>query len=211
MKRTVYAALAAMTIGLGGAFAAGAGEYSGPGFSGVAWHGANGTADQEIGLMYVDGPGFRMETQQDGQRVAVLAYWDQQTTYTLMLDQKMYMEIPAEQTGSTAADFDGNPCDGYENAKKTGSETVNGRATEKWRCTGELEPVPGEPAADSTSWFDPNLAFPVREVKDNGDVFELRDIKVARQDASLFEIPAGYKKLDINAMMQQMMRQQQGQ
>lgn len=208
MKRTVLGALAAMIIGIGGTLAAGAGEYSGPGFSGIAWHGENGTADQEIGFMYVDGPGFRMETQQDGQRVAVLAYWNQQTTFTLMPDQQMYMEIPAEQTGSTAADFDGQPCDGYENARQIGSETVNGRATEKWRCSGELEPMPGEQAADSTSWFDPELGFPLREVKDNGDAFEVRDIEVGRQDDSLFEIPAGYQELDMNAIMQQMMQQQ---
>lgn len=211
MERNVYAALAAIIIGIGGTFSAGAGEYSGPGFSGIAWYGENGTADQEIGLMYVDGPGFRMETEQDGQRMAVLAYWDQPITHTLMLDQRMYIEVPAEQTGGTAADFDGKPCDGYENAEKIGTETVSGRATEKWRCTGELQPVPGESAADSTSWFDPKLVFPVREVKDNGNVFEVRDIEVARQDASLFEVPAGYQKLDINAMMQQMMRQQHGQ
>ncbi len=211
MKQTVYAALAAMIVGIGGTLAAGAGEYSGPGFSGVAWYGDTGTADQKIGRMYVDGPGFRMETQQDGQRMAVLAYWDDETAYTLMLDQNMYMEVPAEQAGSAAADFEGKPCDGYENAEMIGSETVNGRATEKWRCTGELEPVPGEQAADSTSWFDPIIGFPVREVKDTGDAFELRDIEVARQDASLFDIPAGFQKLDMEAVMQQMMRQQQGQ
>jgi hypothetical protein len=208
MKQTLYAALVAMIAGAVGAPTAGAGEYPGPGFSGIAWHGENGAADQKIGFMYVDGPGFRMETTQDGQRMAVLAYWDRQTTYTLMLDQKMYMEIPGEQTGSTAADFDGKPCDGYENAKKIGSESVNGRATQKWRCTGELQPVPGEPAADSTSWFDPELGYPVREVKDNGDAFEVRDIRIARQDGSLFEIPAGFEKLDMNAIMQQMMQQQ---
>ncbi len=208
MKQAVYVAVAAMIAGAVGAPMAVAGEYTGPGFSGVAWHGENGVADQKIGLMYVDAPGSRMETRQDGQHMAVLAYWDQQTAYTLMLDQKMYLEMPAEETGSTAADFDGKPCDGYENAKKIGSESVNGRATEKWRCTGELEPVPDEPAADSTSWFDPELGFPVREVKDSGDAFELRDIEIARQDGSLFEIPAGFQKLDMNAIMQQMMQQQ---
>lgn len=208
MKRITAAAA---TAGLAFALAAPAvaGQYSGPGFSGVAWFGENGNADQKIGPMHVDKPGFRMETRQDGQHMAVLAYWDRETAYTLMLDQKMYLEIPAEQTGSSAADFEGGPCDGYENARKIGSETVNGRSTEKWRCTGELEPVPGQQAADSTTWFDPSLGFPVREVKDNGEAFELRDIEVARQDASLFEIPADYQKLDINVMMQQMMQEQQ--
>jgi len=209
MKRKVLAASAILIIGIGGAFAASAGEYSGPGFSGVAWYGESGTADQKLGPMHVDQPGFRMEMDQQGQRIAIVALWDQQTSFSLMLSEKMYFEIPAEEAGTSFNEFEGKPCDGYRNSEKVGSESVNGRATEKWRCTGEIEPIPDQPATDSTSWFDPALGFPVREVKDSGEVFEIRDIIVARQDGSLFEIPADFQKLDMNAMMQQMMKQGQ--
>lgn len=208
MKRTVLATLGALIIGVGSAFAVSAGEYSGPGFSGVAWYGENGTADQKLGPVNVDTPGFRMEVSEQGQHVAVVALWDQEISYSLMMNEKMYIEIPTEETGTSAADFEGKPCDGYRNSERVGPETVNGRATEKWRCTGEIDPDPDQPAADSTSWFDPVLGFPVREAKDNGQVFEIRDIVVARQDASLFEIPPGFQKLDMNALMQQMMKQQ---
>ncbi|MDH3283091.1 MAG: DUF4412 domain-containing protein [Gammaproteobacteria bacterium] len=211
MKPTVIGALGAIIIGIGGTLAASAGEYSGPGFSGVAWYGKGGTADQKMGPINVDRPGYRMEVHEQGQNVTVLVLWDQDKSYSLMMDQKMYLEVPSEQTGDTASDFDGEPCDGYMNSKKIGSETVNGRSTEKWRCTGELQPEPGTSGTDSTNWFDREIGFPVRDVKDNGEVFEIRDIAVGRQDASLFKIPAGFKKLDMNAMMQQMMRQQQGQ
>lgn len=208
MKRMYIATFSILISGLAGAFVVAAGEYSGPGFSGVAWYGENGSANQKLGSVNVDTPGFRMEVHEQGQHVAVIALWDQEMSYSLLLNQRMYIEIPTEETGTTAADFEGKPCDGYANAEKIGTEPVNGRATEKWRCTGELEPVPGKAPANSTSWFDPVLGFPVREAKDNGEIFEIRDIIVARQDASLFEIPAGFQELDMNAMMQQMMQQQ---
>lgn len=208
MKKTVLAALAILIIGAGGPFVAGAGEYSGPGFSGIAWYGENGTADKKLGPVNVDTPGFRMEVRQQGQHIAVVALWDQEISYSLLLEEKMYLEIPTEDTGTSAADFEGRPCDGYERSERIGSESVNGRATEKWRCTGEIRPAPGKSAVDSTSWFDPVLGFPVRETTDSGEVFEIRDIIVARQDASLFTIPRGFQKLDMDAMMQQMMKQQ---
>lgn len=211
MKRTILVVLTAMALGTVGDHVASAGEYTGPGFSGVAWYGESGTADRKLGPISVDKPGFRMEMQEQGQHVVVLAFWDREVSYSLIMNQKMYMEVPAEETGSTPADYEGKPCDGYSDAKKIGAETVNGRATEKWRCTGELQPVPGEPPADTTNWFDPEIGYPIREAKDNGEVFEIRDIAVARQDASLFQIPPGFQKFDMNAMMQQMMQQQQGQ
>jgi len=208
MKRTVIAASAILIIGFGGACAASAGEYSGPGFSGVAWYGENGTADQKLGPIHVDKPGFRMEMSEQGQRVAVVALWDQEISFSLLLNEKMYFEIPTEETGTSAADFEGKPCDGYRSSEKVGTESVNGRATEIWHCTDEMQPQPDQPASDSKSWFDPVLGFPVREAKDNGEVFEIRDIVVARQDSSLFEVPPGFQKLDMEAMMQQMLQQQ---
>ena len=127
MKWIAFVAAAAV-VGL--SVPAGAGEYKGPGFSGIAWFGENGKADQKLGPMNVDRGGFRMEVSQQGQSMAMLLYWDKEMSYSLMMKEKMYMEIPAEQTGSTAADFNGAPCDGYQGSEKIGSETVNGRSTE---------------------------------------------------------------------------------
>ncbi len=209
MNKNILAALAAVIVGVSGTVQAGAGEYTGPGFSGVAWYGENGTADRKLGPVNVDKPGFRMEIREQGQHIAVLAFWDNEVSYSLMMNERMYMEVPAEEAGGGPAEFEGKPCDGYGNAEKMGTETVNGRATEKWRCTGELDPEPGNAGVDATNWFDPQLGFPVREAKDDGEVFEIRDITVARQDPSLFEIPPGFQKLDMDAMMRQMMQQNQ--
>ncbi len=204
--RTFFITIAGLLAAALTALPAGAGEYTGPEFSGDYYFGENGTADQPVGTMHVGRTGMRMNMKSEGQTFATLVFWDKSVVYSLMIDQKMYMELPDEQTGGIA-DFEGKPCFGYKSAKKLGSETVAGRKTEKWRCTGELKTAPGETASDTTIWFDWELKFPIRDISDSGDAFEVRNIKIGRQDASLFKIPPGFKKFDLSSMMQQMQQQ----
>ncbi len=78
---------------------------------------------------------------------------------------------------------------------KVGSETVNGRSTVKYETTNASGDV-------SHFWLDPKLRFPVKwEGKSNSG--ELRNIQEGVQPASLFEIPAGFTKMDMGGMMQQ--------
>jgi hypothetical protein len=51
-------------------------------------------------------------------------------------------------------------------------------------------------------WLDPKLRFPVKW-QGKSSAGELRNIQEGTQSASLFEIPAGYTKMDIGHMMQQ--------
>ena len=77
---------------------------------------------------------------------------------------------------------------------KVGSETVNGRNTVKYEGTN----ASGE---TSSVWLDSKLRFPVKwQGKNNGG--EMRNIQEGPQPASLFEIPAGYTKMDMGNMMQ---------
>ena len=201
MRTSFSVAAVAAVFLLGSAFTANAANYDGPGFTGTLWlNGESGKVEQ-MGTVHVGSPGFLMNMVSGGQKVSSLIKWDSETVWSLMHDQKMYMEIPPEQSGWEP--YENSPCMGYENGEKLGSETVNGRATEKWRCTGEKNVSQGEAAADTTVWYDPELEFLVKSVDDNGEVFEVRDVMVGAQDASMFEIPAGYTKLDMNAMMQQ--------
>lgn len=200
--RTFFITIAGLLAAALTALPAGAGEYTGPGFSGDYYFGENGTADQPVGTMHVGRTGMRMNMSSDGQKSATLVFWNEENIISLMIDQKMYMEMTPEQTGGGLSDFESKPCFGYKSAKKLGSETINGRKTEKWRCTGEIKPEPGEPASDTTVWFDLELKFPIRDINDSGDAFEVRNIKIGRQDASLFKIPPGFKKFDMSSMMQ---------
>ncbi len=77
---------------------------------------------------------------------------------------------------------------------KVGNETVNGRNTVKYETTNASGDV-------KHFWLDPKLRFPVKwDGKNNGG--ELRNIQEGPQPASLFEIPAGFTKMDMGGMMQ---------
>jgi hypothetical protein len=78
---------------------------------------------------------------------------------------------------------------------KAGSETVNGRSTIKYEGTNSK----GE---SSTVWFDSKLRFPVKWDDKNGGG-ELQNIQEGPQPASLFEIPAGFNKMDMGGMIKQ--------
>jgi hypothetical protein len=130
-----------------------------------------------------------------------------QTMTVLMAQQHMYMEMPAQtmqQRGMynffRTGDVE-NACSDWANAQrekgaschKVGSENVNGRDTVKYETTNAGGDI-------SHFWLDPKLRFPVKwQGKNSGG--ELRNIQEGSQPSSLFEIPAGFTKFDMGAMM----------
>lgn len=131
-----------------------------------------------------------------------------QTSTVVMDQQHMYMEMPMQMANQRIAynffrtgDVE-NACSDWAQAyrnkggscHKIGSDTVNGRSAVKYEGTN----ANGE---TSTFWIDPKLRFPVKWESKNGGG-ELRNIQEGSQPASLFEVPAGYKKFDMGSMMQ---------
>jgi hypothetical protein len=139
---------------------------------------------------------------------AVIVNFAAGTSTVLMDQQHMYMEIPIQMANQRSAynffrtgDADAACADWLQQEKnkggschKVGSDTVNGRSTVKYEGTSA--------SGDSnTFWIDPKLRFPVKwQGKNNGG--ELRNIQEGSQPSSLFEIPAGYAKMDMGGMMQ---------
>ncbi len=78
---------------------------------------------------------------------------------------------------------------------KIGSDTVNGRSTVEYEGVSNK----GE---KSHIWVDTKLHCVIKMDGGTGGGIELRNIQVGSQPASLFEIPAGYTKFDMGAMMQ---------
>ena len=72
-------------------------------------------------------------------------------------------------------------------------EKMNGRQTERWLM--QTTHADGQQIS-STQWYDPELKISIREEMQGGFIRELRDIKTGKQDKKLFEIPAGYKKVE---------------
>jgi hypothetical protein len=141
---------------------------------------------------------------------AVIMNYSAQTATVLMAQQHMYMEMPVQaqtqRMGYASAFFRAgdveNACGdwvkmGHNGASchKVGSETVNGRDTIKYEGTNANGEV-------SHFWLDPKLRFPVKW-EGKGNAGELRNVQEGSQPASLFEIPAGFNKMDLGGMMPQ--------
>ncbi len=83
----------------------------------------------------------------------------------------------------------------WGSCSKVGSDTVNGRSAVKYEGVSSK----GE---KSYYWVDTKLKCVIKGESGSG-TFELRNIQEATQPASLFEVPAGYTKFDMGAMMKQ--------
>jgi hypothetical protein len=80
---------------------------------------------------------------------------------------------------------------------KIGSDTLNGRSTVKYEGVSSK----GE---KNYIWVDTKLHSVIKMDGGTGGGIELTNIKEGPQPASLFELPSGYTKFDIGAMMGQM-------
>jgi len=78
-----------------------------------------------------------------------------------------------------------------------GNEIVDGRATRKYKAVTDS----GDGRAEMFQWIDDATGIPIKTADVNGEwSVEYKNLKTGPQAASLFEIPAGYKKLVIPTM-----------
>ncbi len=162
------------------------------------------------GKMYFSKDKVRVEPAKKDPRGggAIIINLTTQTMTILMDPMHMYMEMSAQTAGqrntynffrtrdveAACSDWTLLPTNKGGSCHKVGNETMNGRSTAKCETTN---------ANGDTSdfWIDPKLLFPVKwQGKSAG--WELRNIQEGTQPASLFEIPAGYTKMDMGGMMQ---------
>jgi hypothetical protein len=140
---------------------------------------------------------------------AVIMNLSTQTTTVLMDAQHMYMEMPQQMAGqrnpytytffrtgdveAACSDWAQQTHNNGTSCHKIGNDTVNGRNCVKYEGTNQK----GE---TTTFWIDPKLRFPIKGQGKNSN-WELRNIQEGSQPASLFEVPAGYTKMDMGGMM----------
>jgi hypothetical protein len=74
-----------------------------------------------------------------------------------------------------------------------GKETLHGRPTERWQ---QITKTKDGEEHTTTQWYDPELQIAVREEMPGGYFREIRDIRVGPQAANLFEVPAGYTRVE---------------
>ena len=145
-----------------------------------------------------------MNLENGGHQTAMITDLATKTTDILLVEQQMYIEhkagqLPARGPGSGAQElkpYDAqNPCANQPDVtcKKIGVEEVSGRTCDHWQITDKQDRV-------TDLWIDQKLSFPVK-VTTKDSMMLLTNVKEGQPEASLFEIPAGYHKLDMSGML----------
>lgn len=135
---------------------------------------------------------IRTEMNTHGMQIISIVRPDQQKAYSVMVAQKMVMEMPydAEKFKKQAAATAG-PEGKFE---LIGPDTVDGVACTKYKVT----------SADGKVifyWIDATKKLPVKMAAEDGTFSMVwKNYQVGPQDASLFEPPADYQKMTMPSM-----------
>lgn len=140
------------------------------------------------GKMYMSKGRMRTDTKMGPVTSITIFDMAKKTGYSIMPAQKMYMEMKMPENAPTAnATSTGNPCaTAAMTCKQGASEMVNGRSATKWEITSG--------GTTTSTWIDDKLKIPVK-TEAAGHTWELKNIQEGSQPDSLFELPAGYKKM----------------
>lgn len=156
-----------------------------------------------VGHICIKGRKVRHEMSHDGQKTIIISRPDKGVAWTLMTQQKRYLEMPVEKAekDNPADDWKDDYQELQKKGKKVGTETVNGVKCYKYILKTEDGTV--------TYWIMKNAEIPVRILTDDGTVVNYKNIKTGSLPDSLFEIPPGYSKFNLpglGGMMQKMMQ-----
>jgi hypothetical protein len=148
--------------------------------------------------VFVKGKMRREELLEDGEVAGInIARIDKGISWTLMPEEKMYMEIPLEGMKVGAME-DMEELETRTKMKLLGKETVNGYVCEKRQYD---DPSQGSVIV----WYSPKLGYPVKFHvmafgNDEEMILEYKNIKTGKLDDSMFEVPDGYQKFAIPGM-----------
>ncbi len=156
------------------------------------------TSGQQMRMKtYMRGQDYRMEMNQQGQQIISILRPSRGVMWTLMPDQQMYMEVSlagmpaaAAQTGFADAMRDSGA---QAQTEMLGIEQVGPYTCQKFR----YRTIHKGQTYSGLSWLAPELGgFPVKVVDEtSGSVIEYQNIRLGPPDASLFEVPPGYRKM----------------
>lgn len=150
------------------------------------------------GKMFAKGDLSRMEMTSEGQRMITIARSDKKVIWNLMPEENIYMEMPLNPKQMPKTEIKGEI-----DRKLVGSETIDGRPTNKYLITYK----DGTATEKVYQWWATDINFPVKTVDVNNTwAQEFKNVKVGSQPNSLFEVPKGYQKMQIPGMPSNMMR-----
>ena len=171
-----------------------------------------GTGGQShVTKIYVSDGKIRIESAQ--RQGFLIADSKAKTSYVVMPQQKMYMDMPNVGGSMMQVFMPADPNDACKewqhlamatngdhgagpltSCHRVGTEMIGGRSAIKYEGVTRK----GEHAY---AWVDPKLDFILKAESASGHGTELRNIQEGAQPASLFAIPADFHKMDMKGMM----------
>lgn len=149
-----------------------------------------------VSSIFADGGKMRVDSDMNGMKMTMIIRPDKNATYQLM-PGNLYMELPLGAMPTTPSDFmNANAAQQQD----VGTETVDGISCKKQKVT-----VNGQ---SMFMWVQEETEIPVKVASEDG-AFQIawKNVVVGPQKAELFEVPAGYIKADMGAMMDPNMMQ----
>jgi len=147
------------------------------------------TEESEI---YFSGDKWRVESERRGQDTIMIVRADKGVAWLLMPQQKMYMETKLKKDmmiGKT------EKLPGEVKREKVGQEKVSGIPCTKYLITYKVEGQ--EKPRQVYQWLSKDKIAMKSAGVDGSWTTEYVNIKLGKQPASLFELPAGYKKFEM--------------
>ena len=132
----------------------------------------------------------------NGKKFIAINRYDRQVLCSLMPDEKMYVEMPIPGGTEGATDMNGMMKDVQVKHESLGAEQVGAYRCDKSRMTVTWQGI----TSTHTEWAAKELGgFVVkRQDETSGELTEYKDIRLGPQDPSLFDLPAGYKKMSLS-------------
>jgi hypothetical protein len=151
-----------------------------------------------MGKVYAMSTAMRTESEANGTRLANIVRVDRKVVWTLLPDKKIYFEMALPSVPDTTALARTGAEVPSAQRENLGTERVGDYLCDK----STVVTTSGGKSYAFTEWAAKDLGgFVVkREAQSGSWSMEYRNVQLAPQDPSLFEIPEGYQKMDLGGM-----------
>ena len=146
--------------------------------------------------VYSSEKGIRIEKEEKGKQSITIMHLDRKAVWVLNPEQKTYIDMGG--IGAAGAEMASSMEGAKVQRDALGSEQVGAYHCDKFHVQTTYE---GH-VYNSVEWDAKELdGFPVKQTDEKGSWSkEYQNVKLGPQDPSLFEIPAGYQKIDLGGL-----------
>ena len=126
--------------------------------------------------------------------MVIITRIDKKISWNIMTKQKMYMEMPFDLKNKPKVE---EKFEGEIERKEIGNEAIDGHPAKKYLITYKVENRKNQ----VYQWLATDIKFPVKTSAVDGSwTQEFTNIKMGSQPDTLFEVPAGYQKMQMPQM-----------